>query len=65
MKKSFDQYLNVHFSGQPADKWREQVISWTWRIKVALHLETELMSALREKAEEESDMYLLNNLTAL
>lgn len=59
------QYLNVHFSGQPADKWREQVISWTWRIKVALHLETELMSALREKAEEESINVFARNLTAL
>ena len=32
-------YLDVRFTGQPADKWREQVIAWTWKIKVSLHLE--------------------------
>ena len=47
-------YLDVRFTGQPADKWREQVIAWTWKIKVSLHLETELMASLREKAEEEA-----------
>ena len=58
-------YLGVHFTGQPADKWREQVIAWTWKIKVALHLETELMATLREKAEEEAIDVFARNLTAL
>ncbi|MDG2952351.1 Tex-like N-terminal domain-containing protein, partial [Exercitatus varius] len=58
-------HLDVHFSGQPADKWREQVISWTWKIKVALHLETELMGVLREKAEDEAIDVFARNLTAL
>ncbi|WP_314721406.1 Tex family protein [Haemophilus pittmaniae] len=58
-------YLNVRFSDQPADKWREQVISWTWKIKVSLHLETELMASLREKAEEEAINVFARNLTAL
>lgn len=58
-------YLDVCFTGQPADKWREQVIAWTWKIKVSLHLETELMASLREKAEEESIDVFARNLTAL
>ena len=58
-------YLGVRFTGQPADKWREQVIAWTWKIKVALHLETELMATLREKAEEEAIDVFARNLTAL
>ena len=58
-------YLDVRFTGQPADKWREQVISWTWKIKVSLHLETELMASLREKAEEEAIDVFARNLTAL
>ena len=58
-------YLDVHFTGQPADKWREQVIAWTWKIKVSLHLETELMASLREKAEEEAIDVFARNLTAL
>ena len=58
-------YLGVRFTGQPADKWREQVIAWTWKIKVALHLETELMATLREKAEDEAIDVFARNLTAL
>lgn len=59
------QHLGVIFNQQPADKWREQVIAWTWKIKVALHLETELMGALREKAEEEAIDVFARNLSAL
>lgn len=59
------EHLNVRLSGQPADKWREQVIAWTWKIKVALHLETELMGALREKAEDEAIDVFARNLSAL
>lgn len=58
-------YLDVRFTGQPADKWREQVIAWTWKIKVSLHLETELMASLREKAEKEAIDVFARNLTAL
>ena len=58
-------YLDVRFTGHPADKWREQVIAWTWKIKVSLHLETELMASLREKAEEEAIDVFARNLTAL
>ena len=58
-------YLDVRFTAQPADKWREQVIAWTWKIKVSLHLETELMASLREKAEEEAIDVFARNLTAL
>ena len=59
------EHLGVIFNQQPADKWREQVISWTWKIKAALHLETELMASLREKAEEEAIDVFARNLSAL
>ncbi|AWX15648.1 RNA-binding transcriptional accessory protein [Mergibacter septicus] len=59
------QYLDVHFTGQPADSWRQQVITWTWKIKLSLHLETELMSTLREQAEEEAINVFARNLNAL
>ena len=52
-------YLDVRFTGQPADKWREQVIAWTWKIKVSLHLETELMASLREKRKKRPLMFSL------
>ena len=59
------EHLGVRLANQAADKWREQVISWTWKIKVALHLETELMGTLREKAEEEAISVFARNLSAL
>ncbi|MBV7388544.1 RNA-binding transcriptional accessory protein [Pasteurellaceae bacterium TAE3-ERU1] len=58
-------HYNVRLNQQPADSWRAQVISWTWRIKLSLHLETELMAALREKAEGEAIDVFTRNLTAL
>ncbi len=59
------EHLGVIFNNQPADKWREQVIAWTWKIKTLLHLETELMANLREKAEEEAIDVFARNLSAL
>src|SRR5690606_5515057 len=35
--------------GEPADAWRAQVVQSTWRIKLSLHLETELFTALRAR----------------
>lgn len=41
----------IHLSEAPADKWRKQVISWAWRIKISMHMETELIAAMKERAE--------------
>lgn len=59
------EHLGVILSNQPADSWRTQVISWTWKIKALLHLETELMGTLREKAEDEAIDVFARNLSAL
>ncbi|OCG22514.1 Tex family protein [Gilliamella sp. App4-10] len=56
------EYLDVHFNDQPADKWRKAVINWTWRIKILMHMETELMTTLRERAEEEAINVFAANL---
>ena len=55
-------HLNIHFNDQPADKWRKAVISWTWRIKILMHMETDLMTTLREQAEEEAINVFAANL---
>ncbi|PMG01969.1 RNA-binding transcriptional accessory protein [Vibrio breoganii] len=44
-------HYRVSLSDAPADTWRKQVISFAWRVKVSMHLETELMSAMKERAE--------------
>ncbi len=59
------EHLAVRFTGAPADSWRKSVISWTWKIKVLLHLETELMATLREQAEVEAIDVFARNLSAL
>jgi uncharacterized protein len=38
------------------------VVSWTWRIKVLMHLETELMGTVRERAEDEAINVFARNL---
>ncbi len=55
-------HLDLHLNNAPADAWRKAVVSWTWRIKVLMHLETELMSSLRERAEEEAINVFARNL---
>ena len=50
---------------RPADKWLAEVVRWTWRIKVSLHMETELMASLREKAERDAIHIFASNLKDL
>jgi uncharacterized protein len=50
---------------RPADKWLADTVRWTWRVKVFMHLETELMTNLREKAEVEAINVFALNLKAL
>ncbi|WP_449290033.1 Tex family protein [Orbus sturtevantii] len=56
------EHLGVYFNNEPADKWRKAVINWTWRIKILMHMETELMTTLRERAEEEAINVFAANL---
>jgi uncharacterized protein len=48
--------------GRAADKWLSDTVRWTWRIKVFMHLELDLMNALRERAEEEAIHVFGSNL---
>lgn len=59
------EHLQLNLQSAPADHWRKSVISWTWKIKVLLHLETELMSKVREQAEEEAIDVFARNMHAL
>ncbi|MBT2918583.1 Tex family protein [Vibrio anguillarum] len=59
------QHYGIHLSSAPADGWRKQVISWAWRIKVSMHMETELMGAMKERAEIEAIEVFATNLKDL
>lgn len=50
---------------RPADKWLADLVRWTWRVKSFLHLENELMGALRERAEAEAIKVFARNLKDL
>uniref|UniRef100_UPI0025CF381D helix-hairpin-helix domain-containing protein n=1 Tax=Rugamonas sp. TaxID=1926287 RepID=UPI0025CF381D len=51
--------------GRPADKWLADTARWTWRVKSFMHLETELMGALRERSELDAINVFATNLKAL
>ena len=58
-------HYGISLSHAPADAWRKQVISWAWRIKVSMHMETELMGAMKERAEVEAIEVFATNLKDL
>ena len=57
--------FGVSNKGRPADKWLSDTVRWSWRVKVFMHLDTELMGNLREKAEVEAINVFALNLKAL
>ena len=58
-------HFNLKNEGRPADRWLHEVVRWTWRIKLLTHLETELMTNLREASEEEAIKVFGQNLKDL
>jgi uncharacterized protein len=58
-------HFGIKSAGRPADKWLSDTARWTWRVKSFMHLETELMGALRERAEIESINVFARNLKSL
>ncbi|RUO76005.1 Tex family protein [Idiomarina seosinensis] len=58
-------YLQFEHQQRPADDWRLQVVQWTWRVKLSLHMETELMGKIRESAEAAAIQVFASNLKDL
>jgi len=58
-------HLNFINTAMPADQWREQVVSWVWKVKLSLHLETELFATLKTKADAEAISVFAANLQDL
>ncbi len=59
------QRFGVAQRNRPADKWLMDTVRWTWRVKIFMHLETELMTKLREDAEAEAIQVFARNLKDL
>ncbi|MEW5770755.1 MAG: Tex family protein [Pseudomonadota bacterium] len=58
-------HLGLRDQGRPADKWLMDTVRWTWRVKLSLHLELDLMNALFERAEQEAIRVFAANLRDL
>ena len=54
--------FEISDQGRPADKWLADTVRWTWRVKVFMHLELDLMNSLRERAEVEAIRVFGTNL---
>ena len=57
--------FKIKNEGRLADQWLADTVRWTWRIKCSLHLESELMSALRDRSDTEAIHVFALNLKAL
>ncbi len=58
-------HFGIKNLGRPADAWLADTVRWTWRVKSFLHLESELMGALRSRAETEAINVFARNLKDL
>ncbi len=61
--------ITRHFAlidqGRAADKWLHDCARWAWKIKLSLHLEMELLTRLREGAEDEAIQVFARNMRDL
>ena len=58
-------HWHIENKGRAADKWLQEVVRWTWRIKLSTHLETELMGKIREQAEADAITVFATNMKDL
>ena len=58
-------HFGIKDEGRAADRWLLETARWAWMIKISLHLELELMNALRERSEEEAIRIFARNLSDL
>ncbi|MBD3655760.1 Tex family protein [Marinobacter sp.] len=58
-------HWNIRDNGRAADKWLAEVVRWTWRVKLATQIETDLMAQIREAAEAEAINVFAANLKDL
>ncbi len=57
--------FGIQQKSRPADKWLQDTVRWTWKVKIYTHLELDLMNELRERAEEEAIRVFGKNLKDL
>ncbi|WP_414445416.1 Tex family protein [Burkholderia sp. 22PA0106] len=58
-------HFGIANQNRPADKWLSDACRWCWRVKVQPHIESELLTQLREDAEGEAIRVFARNLKDL
>lgn len=56
------EHLGLKLGESSVDQWLKTVVTATWRIKIALQMETEFISQMRERAEAEAIKVFARNL---
>lgn len=56
------QQFGISARNRAGDQWLNDTVRWTWKIKLTLHLELELLGELRERAEAEAIKVFARNL---
>jgi uncharacterized protein len=54
--------MGISDQKRPADPWLLETVRWTWRVKLKLHIDIELMTRLRQQAETEAVRVFAANL---
>ncbi len=65
MEYKIARHFGIENQGRAADKWLQEVVKWTWKIKVKTSLDMDLKKRLREKADESAIDVFGNNLNDL
>ncbi|MCL1077176.1 RNA-binding transcriptional accessory protein [Parashewanella spongiae] len=58
-------HFNLKFSDSEVDNWLKTVVTATWKVKIAVQMETEFITELRERAEAEAIKVFARNLNDL
>jgi len=58
-------HVNCNPADSSVDPWFIKTLQWAWRVKIASHIEMDLTSQIRERAEEEAIRVFSENLRDL
>lgn len=58
-------YFTILDQKRAGDAWLQEVVRWTWKVKLLTHLETDLFSQLRNSAEQSAITVFAHNVKDL
>ncbi len=58
-------HVEIADKKRPADAWLQEVVRWTWKVKLQSRMETDLLGQLRDQSEEEAIRVFAQNMKAI